>query len=66
MGELGGGGWMAVPHAAVPMFLMFMVLLGTAQLCSPDEGHIVLAVQYWARWTFGAKTTISMSSFKFH
>lgn len=45
MRELGGGEWMAVPHVAVLLFLMFVVLLGTAQLCSPDEGHIVLAAQ---------------------
>lgn len=43
--ELGGGGRMAVPHVALLMFLMFVVLLGTAQLCSPDEGHTVLAAQ---------------------
>lgn len=46
--------------------LMFMVPLGTAQLCSPDEGHIVPEAQCLARWTFGARTAISMYSFKFH
>lgn len=46
--------------------LMFVIPLGAAQLCSLDEGHIVLEVQCSARWTFGAKTAIPMYSFKFH
>lgn len=60
---MGGGRLCGGSHLHIS--LRFVVPLGTAQLCSPDEGHM-LETQCLTRWTFGARTAAPMYSFKFH